>query len=668
MPEPPPLRVGSADRQPGARPTRPGQSPRRPAPRRSRGRWLKLFVLAALWGLIIGGGILGYFALSLPDTSQLAVAERRPDLTILADDGSVIATFGDLFGRPLTLQQMPRYLPEAVIATEDRRFYSNFGIDPIGMLRAAVADLRAGRIVEGGSTITQQLAKILFLTPERSISRKIRETLLALWLDHRFAKNQILEIYLNRVYLGAGAYGVDAAAHRYFGKSAADLDLYECAVIAGLLKAPSRFSPARDRAAAAARAAQVLHNMVEAGFINHAQAQDAETHGAEWAAAGHEGSRYFADWVADQVHDFADATDRDLIVETTLDPRLQRLAEASAGGILARYGGRDRVSQDAFVALAPDGAVRAMVGGRDYAESQFNRATEAERQPGSAFKPFVYLAGLEAGLRPDDRFDDAPIRIGNWQPHDYERHYQGEMSLSQALAQSINTIAVRVAERAGIAQVIATANRLGIASTLPRDASITLGTADVNLLELTAAYAPFANGGNGVIPYGIAEIRDRRGNVVYRREGSGPGPVVAPQYVGMMNEMLQGVIADGTGRLAALPRPAAGKTGTTQDYRDAWFIGYTADLVAGVWFGNDDDSPMRRVTGGSLPAAAWRKFMLAATSGMPVRPLPDTGPPRAPASAVAADESPFARLLGWLVGAPAQPAAPLRFPDPPSQN
>ena len=666
MPEPPPLRADPQDRPHAAR-TPARRPPRRRVPRR-HGSWLTILVLVVLWGLILGGGIIGYFALTLPDTSRLAVAERRPSLTILAADGSVIATYGDLFGRPLTLRQMSPYLPQAVIATEDRRFYSNFGIDPIGMLRAAIADLRAGRIVEGGSTITQQLAKILFLTPERSIGRKIRETLLALWLDHRFTKDQILEIYLNRVYLGAGAYGVDAAAHRYFGKSAADLDLYESAVIAGLLKAPSLYSPARDRAAAAARATQVLDNMIAAGFITRVREAAAERHGTDWAGAGHAGSRYFADWIADQVHGFAGAADRDLIVETTLHPRLQQAAEAAIGDMLTRDGERDRVSQGALVALAPDGAVRAMVGGRDYAQSQFNRATEAERQPGSAFKPFVYLAGLEAGLRPDDVFDDAPVRIGDWRPRDYGRRYRGDMTLSRALADSVNTIAVRVAERAGIGHVIAVANRLGITSTLPHDASIALGTADVNLVELTAAYAPFANGGDGVIPYGIRDIRDRDGQIVYRREGSGPGPVVAPADVGMMNEMLARVIADGTGRAAALPQPAAGKTGTTQDYRDAWFIGYTADLITGVWFGNDNDAPMRRVVGGSLPAAAWANFMRVATRGQPMRPLPDTMPAALPTATAAAEESPFARLLGWLVGVSQAPTAPPRFPAPPTQN
>ncbi len=301
--------------------------------------------------------------------------------------------------------------------------------------------------------------------------------------------------------------------------------------------------------------------------------------------------------------------------------------------------------------MATDGAVRAMVGGRDYGRSQFNRATQAQRQPGSAFKPFVYLAGLEAGMRPQDRVVDAPIRIGNWQPHNYSNRYQGEMTLATALAQSVNTVAAQVAQRAGIAHVIATANRLGIASGLARDASLALGTNEVNLLELVSAYAPFANGGNGVLAYGITGIWDADGHILYHRAGTGPGRVVAPELVGAMNQMLAGVITNGTGRSAALERPAAGKTGTTQEYRDAWFIGYTADLVAGVWLGNDDNTPMRQVTGGTLPAAIWRNFMLEATRDTPVRPLPSDPAPAGTVSSDAGDGSPLDRLLGWLTGA-----------------
>jgi penicillin-binding protein 1A len=667
MAEPPRLRVDPDERlRPAASRGQPRQAPRRVqrGKRRVLGRAVKLGVLLGLWALIIGGVALCYFALTLPDTSQLTVADRRPSVTILAEDGNLIASFGDLFGRPLTLKEMSPFLPKAVIATEDRRFYRHFGIDPIGLARAALIDLRAGQIVQGGSTITQQLAKIAFLSPERNIARKIRETLLALWLEHRFAKDQLLEIYLNRVYLGAGTYGVDAAAHRYFGKSAAKLNLFESAVVAGLLKAPTRFSPARDRDKAAARAGQVLATMVEAGVISAADAAGAEREGAALAVIGRPGSRYFADWVADQIGDFAGTANRDLTVRTTLDARLQEAAEAAISDTLARYGARDAVSQGALVALSSDGAVRAMVGGRDYGQSQFNRATQAQRQPGSAFKPFVYLAGLEAGLRPTDRLVDAPIRIGNWEPHNYLNRYQGEMSLAEGLAQSINTIAVQIASRAGIPRVIAAANRLGITSELARDASIALGTNEVNLLELVSAYAPFANGGIGVLAYGISEIRDSGGKLIYRRTGSGPGPVIAPELAGMMSDMLAGVIAHGTGKAASLPRPAAGKTGTTQDYRDAWFIGYTSDLLAGVWFGNDDDTAMNKVTGGSLPAAAWRAFMLAATKGIPVKPLAVPGP--SPETPTAAEESPLDRLLGWLGAASATPPGPASSPHPPT--
>jgi penicillin-binding protein 1A len=654
------LRADPADRPMPQRRRRAPPSPRRSKPRKSRrGRLVRLVVLLLLWGLIVGGCAIGYFALTLPDTNRLAQSQRRPSITVLAADGGLLATYGDLFGRPLRLQEMPRYLPEAVIATEDRRFYSHFGIDLIGLLRAAIADLAAGRVVEGGSTITQQLAKNLFLTPERSLPRKIRETLLALWLEHRFTKNQILEIYLNRVYLGAGTYGVDAAAHRYFGLSASRLDLYQSAMIAGLLKAPARFNPTRDRELAAARTAQVLANMVEAGYINPGEAAGAgrEQSALAGISATQPGNRYFADWIAAQLAGFVGPTSRDLTVVTTLDARMQAVAEAAVAEAIARDGAPDGVSQGALVAMSPDGAVRAMVGGRNYDASQFNRATQAQRQPGSAFKPFVYLAGLEAGLSASDHFVDGPIAVGTWRPRDFGNRYRGDMTLAEALAQSINTIAVQVALRAGVDNIIATAHRLGIASPLTRDLSIALGTDDVNLLELTSAYAPFANGGLGVWAYGVAEVRDGAGRVLFRRNGAGPGRVVSPDFDGEINDMLAGVIAHGTGYRARLPRPAAGKTGTTEDYRDAWFIGYTADLVTGVWFGNDDNTPMNKVVGGSLPAETWRRFMLAATRSMPVRPLP-SAPPSGIAGVAAPVRGFFDSLFGLFRPAPPPASEP----------
>lgn len=603
---------------------RQGKDDKRDQRRSPRPRWT---AFAALWALIIIGGTLGSFALTLPPTDELTQSQRRPSVTILADDGTLIATFGDLFGEPLHLKDLPRYLPQAVIATEDRRFYHHFGVDLIGTGRAAFANIRAGHVVQGGSTITQQLAKNLFLTPERTFTRKIRETMLALWLEHKFTKDQILELYLNRVYLGAGTYGVDAAAHRYFDKSARNLSLYEAAVIAGLLKAPTRFSPANDRARAADRADQVLLNMVEEGYITQAQARAASRQRAQLAqtARARPGSRYFADWVAEQIRGFADINSRDVVVTTTLDPRMQTLAEQVVAKTLAVDGEKLSVGQGALVAMSTDGAIRAMVGGRNYNDSQFNRATQALRQSGSSFKPIVYLAALEHGIKPTDHFIDQPVRIGDWQPRNYENKYRGDVTVAEAVALSINTVAAQVIQRVGVDNAIAAARRLGITADLPHDASLALGTGDVDLIEMTAAYAAFASGGVAAWPHGVVEIRDAHGGVLYRRGGSGAPRIIDPAIAGEMNQLLMGVIDHGTGRAAAIDRPVAGKTGTTQDFRDALFLGYTADLVTGIWFGNDDNSPMKHVTGGTLPARAWHNFMLAATRGMPVRDLPQPG-------------------------------------------
>jgi len=651
------------------------RAPRRKRRRRTVFRTLvRWSLLAGLWGVIAGVVMLGYFALTLPDTGDLTLAARRPSITLLASDGSLIATYGDLFGEPLKLSEMPIYLPQAVIATEDRRFYSHFGIDPIGLARATYVNIRAGHVVQGGSTITQQLAKNLFLTPDRTFKRKIQEMLLALWLEHRFTKDQILEIYLNRVYLGAGAYGVDAAARRYFNKSAREVTLYEAAVIAGLLRAPSRFSPANDRDLAASRAHQVLENMVAAGFLNAAQETRAESQRTQLAqvTATRSGSRYFADWAADQVSGFTGLGSRDLTVVTTLDPRLQEAGERAIAETLAKEGEKSQVTQGALVAMSPDGAVRALVGGRDYGESQFNRATQAYRQPGSSFKPFVYLAALEHGVRPQDHFVDEPVRFGTYQPHNYGNKYYGDVTVAEALAQSMNSVAVQLEQRVGVDAVIADAHRLGISSELNRDLSLALGTANLSLMELTAAYAAFASGGEGTWPYAIVEVRDKAGTVLYRRQGSGPGEVIQPAIAGAMNQMLAGVIDHGTGKAAQIGRPVAGKTGTTQDYRDAWFEGFTADLVTGVWFGNDDNTPMNNVTGGTLPARTWHDFMVEATKGQPVRPLYSApaalavNAPNAPRETQNAPQRPASRP-GWIErifggGSSSRPSPPRQEP------
>ncbi|MBI1206089.1 MAG: PBP1A family penicillin-binding protein [Azospirillum sp.] len=591
--------------------------------RRVLGGAVKWSAVGAIWAGIAALCLVAWYATDLPDIRRVAQYIRRPAITIVAIDGTSVQRFGDLQGAVIDAARLPRHLIDAVLATEDRRFFSHFGIDPIGLARAMVTNLRARRMVQGGSTITQQLAKNLFLTPERTLKRKIQEALLALWLERAYSKDQILTAYLNRVYLGAGTYGVEAAAQTYFGKSATQLSLREAATIAGLLKAPSRYSPTNNPDEAAQRAQVVLAAMVDAGFISEAERRGSgQTPPLPKRKPGAGGNgRYFADWVADQVGDFIGYDHPDVIVRTTLDLRLQRAAEAAIIGMLAGPGRAANAGQAALVALTPDGAVRALVGGRDYDDSQFNRATQALRQPGSAFKPFVFLGGLDSGLTPETLVDDGPIRIGSWHPANFEKEFHGPMPLAEALAHSVNTCAIRVLERAGLDHVRDLALRLGITAPLVRNLSLALGTSEVTPVELTGAYAAFANGGHPVIPYAITEIRDHQGNLLYRRQGSGSGGAVAPRAVAGLVRMMTGVIDHGTGKAARIDRPAAGKTGTTQDFRDAWFLGFTADYVTGVWLGNDDNSPMKRVTGGMLPAKLWHDFMTVAHAGLPVRPL-----------------------------------------------
>ena len=578
--------------------------------------------VGGIWLAVTLAGIVVWHAYDLPDVGRLQRFERRPSISFLAADGSLLASFGDLYEDPVPLAELPKHLLDAVLATEDRRFHEHFGIDPLGVARALLVNLRDGRLSQGGSTITQQLAKNVFLTAERSLKRKVQELLLAFWLERNLSKDAILALYLNRMYFGAGAYGVGAAANRYFDKPARRLDLAEAAMLAGLLKAPSRLAPTRDLAAAQARAELVLDNMVDAGWLPAAAAASAKARPAvPRRPPAPAGARYFADWLMDLLPDFVGPNERDLVVRTTLDARLQQAAEAALAELLAREGGRHAVGQGAVVVMSPDGAVRALVGGESYASSQFNRAVQARRQPGSAFKLAVYLAGLEAGLTPDTVMQDQPITIAGYQPRNYNGRFQGAMTLRQALAQSINTIAVQVMERAGRERVIEAAKRLGMGGGFEPNASLALGTGEVTLIDLTAAYATVGNGGNTAMPYGLVEIVDDGGGALYRRTGQALGRAVAQQVALTLTGMLEAVIAEGTGRAARLDRPAAGKTGTSQEFRDAWFVGFTADYVAGVWLGNDDGQPMREVTGGNLPARLWREVMLAAHAGRAARPL-----------------------------------------------
>ncbi|MEO5336231.1 MAG: PBP1A family penicillin-binding protein [Magnetospirillum sp. WYHS-4] len=625
-----PLRAESRPHKASAPEPKPPGRKRAVRTSRLAGDWLRrLFqwaAVAAVWAAIAVGILVAWFATDLPDVEQAVAASRRPTVALIAADGSEILTVGDLYGAPLRLSEMSPSLPAAVLATEDRRFQSHFGLDPIGLARAAVSNLRAGRVVQGGSTISQQVAKNLFLSPEKTLKRKVQELLLAIWLERKFTKDQILTLYLNRVYLGAGTYGVEAAAQRYFGRSARQLGLYESALIAGLLKAPSRYNPQANPEASHQRTLQVLANMVAAEVISGSQAAEAgKSRAVAQAAARATGrvGRHFADWVLEQVADYIAQGDEDLKVFTTLNPRMQIHAERAVDAVLDEVGERDRISQAALVAVAPDGAVRAMVGGRELQQSGFNRATQAQRQPGSSFKPFVYLTALEQGYTPETRVTDRPVSIKGWSPANFDGKFRGEIALREAVAESVNTVAVQVSEAVGSKRVAETAQRLGVTSPLLAAPALALGASEVNLLELTSAYGAFGNGGRGIWPYAIVEIRNARDRVLYRRSGGGPGQVIRPEAVAALNELLSGVIAQGTGKRASLgARPAAGKTGTSSDFRDAWFVGYTADLTAGVWVGNDDGGAMRGVTGGSAPARIWKSFMAGAHEGLAVRGLP----------------------------------------------
>jgi penicillin-binding protein 1A len=649
----PPFRASSRP-TPQGEPKRPPSRPPVPTGRRIRNWLLKWIAVTAIWGGIAGFALLSWYAYGLPDVTQVAQAERRPAITVTAADGSTIARFGDLYGATVNAADLPPHLIEAVLATEDRRFYSHFGIDPIGLARAFFTNWRAGRVVQGGSTITQQLAKNLFLSPDRTLKRNLQEAMPAVWLERTYTKNQILTAYLNRVYFGAGTYGVDAASQVYFNKPVTEINLREAAILAGLLKAPSRYSPSANPDKAAERAEVVLGAMVAAGFITQddIRAAHAQPPTPRRKPYG-DSDRYFAAWVADQVNDFIGEDHSDVIVHTTLDRRLQRAAEWRIDAMLAGPAVAAKAGQAALVALTPEGAVRALVGGGDYADSPFNRATKALRQPGSAFKPFVFLAALEAGMTADTAVEDGPIRIGTWQPANFEKGFNGSVTLRDALAHSINTAAVRVLDRTGIDRVHATARRLGITAPLGHDLSLALGTSEVTLLELTGAYTAFANGGRAVWPYAITEIRDRGGQVLYQRRSSGGNRVIDPANLTQIDRMMISVVEYGTGKAARLDRMAAGKTGTSQDYRDGWFLGFTADYVAGVWLGNDDNAPMKRVTGGGLPAKLWHDFMVDAHEGLPARDLPGLyGPSPSSRTPLVAEGDPPAGPTGSISDVP----------------
>ena len=561
--------------------------------------------------VITFAGWLLYCVLTLPDIDQAVARTRQPSTTITAENGNEVKTFGSVYSEVIRLNELPSYVPDAIISTEDRRFYAHFGFDIVAFTRAMLTNIFMGRYAQGGSTITQQVAKNLFLTSQKNIKRKTQELLLAFWLEHKFSKEQILTLYLNRVYLGAGTYGIEAASQKYFQKSSRDMNLLEAAIIAGMLKAPSRYNPIASAERAKARAKVVLQNMVNNDALTERQMKYALTLPVgEDKSYKVQGADYFADWVYREVNDYIGERDNDIYVYTTLDQKIQENAEKILREAVLAAKNRN-VSEGAVVVLNKSGEVKAMVGGIDYRKSQFNRAVTALRQPGSAFKPFVYLTALQNGWKREDRIDDVPLSIGKWKPENYDKKYYGSVTLDEALMKSLNLATVNLSESLSRKDIIRTAKKMGISTPVENTPSLALGTFEVKVIDMATAYSAIANGGYATWPHAIKEIYTRDGYQLYQREADTENRILDAGAVKDLTKMLEKVISQGTGRRAKIPGFAAGKTGTTQDYRDAWFVGFTDEYVIAVWVGNDDNSPMKGVTGGTLPAEIWRKIALS---------------------------------------------------------
>ncbi len=585
--------------------------------------------------LIAFMALLSYYSSSMPSVGEMRAAKEQAGVEILAADGSVMARYGQISGKYITFEQLPKNLVNAVLATEDRRFFKHIGVDFLGILRAVYVNIVRGRVSQGGSSITQQLAKNVFLSSERTLERKMQELMMSFWLENNFSKQEILAIYLNRVYFGAGNYGVDAASNYYSNKSVAQLDLLDCAMLAGLLKAPSKYNPTANKLASRGRTVQVLRNMVDAGMLKEAQAnvEIARLNSGEKTFNGRAFSadRYFTDWVHEKLPEYMPEylakgeKLQDIMVHTTADANMQQsLQNAVANQLTPQIAAAQNATQAAAIIMRPDGAMLAMVGGRNYNASEYNRAVQAKRQSGSAFKLFTYLSAMEHGYTPETMMVDEAVSVGGWRPQNYKDEYKGAVTLEQAFAQSLNSVAVRLSQAVGIGEVRKLAKRMGVRSDLYEVPSLALGAADVTLKEMVVAYAHLANGGRAVAPYGVVKIvRKSDGAVLYARNSDFSDiTVLAVENVAKMNVLLRAVINFGTGKAANIGRDAGGKTGTTSDYRDAWFVGYTPQLVAGVWVGNDNNSQMRGVTGGSIPARIWAEAMRAAHQGMQARALP----------------------------------------------
>ena len=632
--------------------------------------WKRGFVELSSEAATLGtGGLVLMLMLALPAFQETSdddwLKKSELAMTVLDRYGNEIGARGIKHNDSVPLDQFPDHLVKAVLATEDRRFYEHFGIDIPGTLRALLINARAGGVVQGGSSVSQQLAKNLFLNNERTIERKVKEAFLAVWLETRLTKNEILKLYLDRAYMGGGAFGVDAAAQYYFNKSARDVNLAEAAMLAGLFKAPTRFAPHVNLPAARSRANIVLDNLVEAGFMSEGQVFGARRTPASAVDRRDERSpNYYLDWAYDEMRKLVETfpksmTERVFIVRTALDVNLQREAENAVENALRQHGKEYGASQAGAVVMEVDGAVRAMVGGRDYGVSQFNRTTDALRQPGSSFKPYVYAAALMSGkFNPNSKVVDSPVCIGNWCPHNYSNGYSGSMSLTSALTRSINTIAVKLSiaigdnnsPKSGRQKIVRLAKAMGLRTPLPNSTSLPIGAAEVTVLDHVGAYATFPNLGKAVTPHAVLEVRNGSGEVIWRFDRDGPKPrqVMPEQVARDMNFMMNKVVEEGTGKRALLDGiKVAGKTGTTNAFRDAWFVAYTGNYVGGIWMGNDDYHSTKKMTGGTLPAQTWGQIMAYAHQGIELKPLigaaPTPPPPRSQAMVAAAPASATAR-------------------------
>jgi penicillin-binding protein 1A len=585
---------------------------------------LKFCVLFFIWGTIIAGVAILWFVQDLPDLNNLESKVRNPSITIQTQDGEIIGTFGDLFEDMVRIDELPDYVPKALMAVEDRRFYYHFGIDFIGLFRAAYQNYLAKRVVQGGSTLTQQLAKNFLISEgsfsvhDRSFKRKIQEVLLSIWLEWKFNKDQILTMYLNRVYFGSGTYGIDAASQKYFNKSARELSVLEAAIIAGLLKAPSRYSPMANPKKAIARAKVVLELMEEAGFIKDYQKYLQGKLEFLEQKKENQGSKYFCDWVYEILPNFVNVSDQDLVVVVTLDNEMQKHAQNVCSEFLEKMGKELKTTEYAFLAMTPEGSIKAMVGGKDYRKSQFNRVTQAARQAGSTFKMFIYLAAMENNFNVFDEIDDSPVVIGDWKPSNFRWVTRGKVSIKEAFARSVNSVSIRLAQMVTPQKVIKVARKLGITGDLEDNITIALGANEVTLLDLTNAFATYANDGRTVWPYGIAEIRDKSGNILYKHQPKVGRLVIDQETLTKMKILLRAVVAEGSGRAANIGSTVYGKTGSNGD-RDAWFIGFREynpnetgykNIVTGFWTGNDDNAPMaKHSTGSRMPTRVTAAFL-----------------------------------------------------------